>query len=36
MTIAYVILKFSEYEKELEEMKHMSRQEYVPCLRRHV
>jgi len=26
----------SNYEKELEEMKHMSRQEYVASLRRHV
>jgi hypothetical protein len=36
MTVVYAILKVSEYGKELEEMKHMTRQEYVASLRRHV
>jgi hypothetical protein len=36
MTVAYAIIKVSEYEKELEEMKYMTQQEYVASLRRHV
>lgn len=35
MLVGYNI-QMSEYEKEVEEMKHMTRQEYVASLRRYI